>query len=246
MNQFPAWNYWRYDEDGNFRYDLDYKLFEDDDLRGPNYTLESEFWCSQYFWDAEQAALISFDRDPRKVIFDQSSFPFDEDSCICDNDDSKADDQLRGHIESLADLIKKAQSENVLPPFFPPRMYLAWADRMGVDYPRYISDELNARERELAKQSDDSSPLESATPPEKAIQSKHKNNGPSRRLDNNLTKIILALLIEAKLTGRDLSTLAKALSDHLADEAHRHGDNTLTVEYKTIAVRLEEALELRK
>jgi hypothetical protein len=83
MADHPAWDYFMYETlpDGRkrefYRYHLEYN-----DIRADNYDLDLEEWCGMkhFYWTAQEAALISFDRDPNKVeLSEDDNFVFDED-----------------------------------------------------------------------------------------------------------------------------------------------------------------------
>src|SRR3954451_22199945 len=114
MAERVTWDYWLYEDIGDHRNVSIYLLqdLDERDWRNKKYELEFHKWCRKYFWDADQAALISFFRDPEKlekaVEFDQ----FEEDEQFDQHF------QLKKHILALRDLIIDAQKNGILTDFF--------------------------------------------------------------------------------------------------------------------------------
>src|SRR5438067_3675198 len=132
MAEHPAWDYWMCDDLGNDRIISIHegKSLSEADIRNEEYDLDVEKWCREWYWEADEAATISFGRDPDKVKNADDSLP------IVEAEDRAKHNELIGHIDTLEGLIMEAQEQKLLlSPFFPPAMYVEWSRRVGVSIP---------------------------------------------------------------------------------------------------------------
>jgi hypothetical protein len=250
MTDHPDWDYWLYENLGNGKYrDIASYALNDGDIRSDKYDLDFSKWCRKYFWTAQEAALISFFRDPDKVERTDADFIFHDEVYAPGDDDEhgKKNIELRQYITDLYDLIEDAQTKKVLPAqFFLPEMYIDWARRVGVDIPQSVSQELalveseRNQEKTPAQSGDETKSADADSAP------KRKSNSQKKRLENNLTKILLAVLVESKLIDKEPTALSKKLELILENMAHEQGDKHLSLGAPTIEDRLAEARELLK
>jgi len=100
MAEHPSWGYWLYDDVGNGRFVSIYegRSLSDADIRSEEFDLDEKKWCREY-WDASQAAEISFGRDPDKVK------NVDDSLSIVDSEDRAKHSELVHHIDNLVDRI---------------------------------------------------------------------------------------------------------------------------------------------
>jgi hypothetical protein len=239
MTDHPRWDYWLYEklDDGRvLPVDHDDWLPKGD-VRKDKYSVDTKIWCRKHLWTAEQAALISFSRDPEKVLLDDDLIPWDDEF-------HEEHSRLAKDIDNLFGLIKDAQETKILPTIFHPGMYIEWAEYSGVDFPPYIKNELDAVERERSHRANvacvDMASPDSEEAPEKRGRSQQK------RLENNLTKILLAILLRSGLIKEDLDKLSKDLAGILTDTKNKRGDKDFSLTAPTIKARLEETHDLLK
>jgi hypothetical protein len=254
--KYPDPESWKYEtiEDGGAERQISIyegKDLEDADIRNKRYDLDATAWCRKhYFWNAEEAALISFGRDPDKVVSRDEYVPRDN-----EDEDFKKHLELLDHIEKRVLLIKHAQEKGGLPEFFPPAMYIEWGKRSGFYIPKFVHAGLEKVEREREAMSQGKRPsifpgiyLDPVEMSEDDSEQDAKKKGPSqqKKYENNLTKILLALLIKSDLIKKDPGDLSKTLAEILATKAHEEGDERLAVKDDTIKLRLKDAHELLK
>ena len=253
MAKYPSPDYWMHEIIEDAGADRRISIYEGKDLdsadiRNQKYDLDKRIWCREKeFWDAEEAALISFGRDPDKVVKRDEYVPWDE-----DDEDFKKHSELWDQIEKRRLLIKDAQEKEMLPDFFPPKTYVKWAERMGFFIPGFVTNELDAiqREREAIRQGKRPSifpgiyldPVEMSEDDSERVSEK-KGRSQQKRFDNNLLKILAAVLIYAKL-GNKPAELSKALADILENRALELANKRLLLGVSTIEERIEEALDL--
>jgi hypothetical protein len=247
MTDRPNWDYWLYEDLGNGNYrDIASYALNEGDIRSDKYDLDLNKWCSKYFWTAQEAALISFLRDPDKVQRTDDDFIFHDEvyAPMDDDNDGKKNIELRQYITTVYDMIEDAQAKEVLPAkFFRPEMYIDWAKRVGVDIPQSVSQSLiveRNRGTGPPRSADDTKSVDEDSEP------KRKSNSQQKRLENNLTKILLAVLVESKLIEKEPAALAKKLELILDNLAYDQADKSLSLGAPTIEDRLAEAHELRK
>jgi hypothetical protein len=242
MAELPSWDYWMYekisDDFDRFVSIYEGKDLDKKDIRNNDYVLDHKTWCRKYFWNAKQAALISFVRDPNKVVARASWEGDDYD------EDFKRHSELWDQTERLLRLIEDSQEKGVLPKFFPPAMYVEWSTQMGFCFPSYIKAELENVERlrngkggvEIFGRYFDADEL-----PESALgQAPEKKLGQQKK-ETNDRKILLALLIESNLIKRSTTEISKRLSEVLNKKAHDEGDDDLRLGDEAISQRVREA-----
>jgi hypothetical protein len=188
---------------------------------------------------------------------DSSIFDFDEDVTTWDFwrrdsdenlldvaiDDSREERRTVFLFFAMTELIfriRAAQELNLLPRAIPPRKYSAWLSFVRIPSPAAISILFTRRVDSLSVGGD-------------TFQTSHGSNEKERgcyqqRVDNNLLKIILALLLMTP--GQeliDIADLAKAIEDRL-DELDREVNpgegKSLTVKAPTIAKHLKKVGKL--
>lgn len=243
MNNRPKWNYWHFEDLGDGRFlPVDYDGYlSKGDIRKDEYSLDTKKWCSKFYWTAEQAALISFALDPDRVLNSEDLLPFDAD---------EFDEHVRlcKHINDLMVLISDAQDRGaILRPRFLPGMYVEWATDAGVDFPPFVKSALDAIEAERKtrltmeppQQSNDISNEE----PKSGVFSGIKSQ--QVRKENNLRKVIRALLIRSNLhKNPDPAPLSRKLEEILEAEATEQSEKNFRLSAGKIRKILEQATTL--
>jgi hypothetical protein len=249
MTDHPDWNYWTLEwiSDSKYR-DVATYLLSDSDIRSDRYDLDVEKWCNtkHFFWTAQEAALISFFRDPDLVERTEEDFIFHDEVYGLRPDadeDAKKNIELRQYITDLYELILDAQEQKELPGRLLRDVYIEWAALVGVDIPQPVLQALKAVEREGQHETrpDD---LRDGVVSVDADQSK-KQKG-IQKYENNLLKIILALLIKSNLIEKSTGAMSNTLAEILRTKAHDQGDEDLNLGDETIKKRLDDAHELLK
>jgi hypothetical protein len=247
MAELPLWNYWMY-ETLSGETDRKISIYEGKDLakkdvRNKDYDLDHRAWCRKYFWNAEQAALISFVRDPDKVVSRDSW----EQGDGYDDEDFERHNELWDQIEKLFELIKDSQKTAVLPEFFSPTMYIEWAKHIGFYFPDYVKRELENVERVRSKKAIEIIPgkyVDSNEVPESNLKQVPEKKSAQTKIANNDKTILLALLIESNLIKRGATELSMRLAKILRNKAFDEGDDALRLGDEAIAKRLQEARDL--
>jgi hypothetical protein len=206
---FVEWDFWMWGSDrwGNAKWiDRGRSALSENDLRFEDYELKTDNWCRRehYFWTAQEAALISFSRDPDKVERSEVDFLDSRELPFYAEDDDNNDITLQEEIEKVYDAIVKAQADGVLWQRMPRDQYLEWAVGEGISIPDHVLKSVDDFESE-AKDLDRS---------EEPLNSQEKRN---------LLLIIYGLLIEGKWVGddnlpSDISIAPKSLFEKLAKE----------------------------
>ena len=233
MSEFIAWDYWRWDEHGKYRYDLDYEAPTGLDIRFEDFDADYAEWISRFYWNAPQAAAVSFGRDPDKLPWGDHHGDYLLES-----------ERLRKNIFDLKEIIEEDQAKGLLPAeFFPIEMYLQWANRKKIDYPGFLwklLDERMTPPRQAAEIANDAS--DEATTEEARLKSKSlefgKLTSQQQRAENNTLKILYALIKD-----RDGPSLAKRIESELNKLAE--DDPSFKVSLDTIENRLRAARDLR-
>jgi hypothetical protein len=251
MDKHPNWDYWQ-EEYSDGKLIVFDRPDSERDIRHEKYDLDVTKWCDKAFWDAGDAALISFFRDPDKI----AGVSRELSPLHIGDDDYEEHNELMGHISNLNNLIIKAQERQQLSEnFFQATMYVEWAKRMGISIPRRVSDQLGfvVRERrgeigplnifEAAKFGRRPGYFSSEKEPEFV---NNKNQGPAKRADNNSAKIILAILEVADLLKVDDSVLTRRIQTALEKFARQKNDKSFLegVGKQTIESRLGAAKDL--
>ncbi len=255
MADRTPWDYWLYEDLGNGRYrgihDSGCHL-DESDIRSDEYDIDVDAWCRCHFWDAQEAALISFFRDPAKVERTSDDFVLHNEirgSYGRDDADNEKNIELRNQITDLYDLIRQAQRQEVLPIFFRPVMYVDWAKRMGVSIPEPVAHALN-RVKIENEHLDAAAKSKQAYLAGKGVpapdESEEKLTSQQSRAVNNLVKILLAVLLKSKLINWDVIKLSRALEEILDDLSVSQEDPKLSVSADTVKGRLLEARDLLK
>jgi hypothetical protein len=253
MSKYPAWNYWTFDTNTDGRSNSIYDGVEiaQDDIRHEKYSLRTRKWCLKHYWNAEQAAYISFGRDPDLFVGTKKFLSRDEN-----------DPEFLEHIE-LCDSIKErqrlidGQDKRILPDFFTPAMFIEWASQVGFSIPDFVTRELAFVERERRGEVKpsvfpgiyfevDEKTLNDASASTKEADGGQKNTaeGPRQKEIKSLQKVILALLVHSRLDKKDQEQLSKTLSSFLEEKALERGDKQFSVGDTTIQTHLERALDL--
>jgi len=241
----PKWDYWLWEDLGDGRRLSIYhdRIFRQWDIRDEKYNLDLEKWCKKYIWTAEEAALISFMRDPDKILRSKTNFQNLSLPEGAVTDESDRDNLvLRVIITKLIKLIKKAQEGGDLPVrVFRPGHYIDWAKLVGVDIPPDVEwgvERWRRLEAQLTERAGDTE-LADVKDEDIAMTSQQK------RVINNIKKILLAILVESGLIKRDPDLLSKTLRKTLDRLHEEHGNKELdNLKAPRIKFRLDEARAL--
>jgi hypothetical protein len=180
MADFPAWDYWAWDDlpDGRRKIvdTTDWALWESD-IRNNIYALDVKKWCGRkrFYWTPQEAALISFGRDPDKVERTEDDFVFHDDvfgpSSSDDDDDQKKSYELRQYIFDVHEAILHALEAGELPRRIPRERYIEWATDAGIDVPLSVVEAIDAFERDRERDADIAERSDSMRPNNSASQS---------------------------------------------------------------------------
>jgi hypothetical protein len=232
MIKSPPCDFWMFEELPNGRVveiERDSESLYQADLRNERYDLDVERWSREWYWDARQAAIISFLRDPAKIDeADDDLFGIPE-----TDDEYKKHLALEDAIDGLRKRIIDAQRQGLLPSdFFCPSNYLAWASRTEVDFPGAILQEVQRFQSEMSHKANEQKPSLEGQSPDPDHADNPKAHGAEAKLSGTLLKIILALLIrfvggydrsigveaaKSKVKKADANALAKHLEDILKE-----------------------------
>lgn len=268
MADFPRWDYWLYENLSNATYrDVPRSgaFLGENDIRHEDYDLDPAEWChgKHFYWTAQEAALISFYRDPDKVERTEDDFILHDEvmgPLGDDDDDGKRNIQLRKHITALYCLIRDAQKNRDLPRLIRREVYVEWCDLVGVDVPQAILNELQKFEAKQAafavngKSSAESMEQTILTTRGDSDLSaeinggEHQNqngDGPQGRRENSFLKIIHALWEMTDFRKNEsIRDLAGVISEALDEKAKN--DRRFALGVQTIRPILVKARDLYK
>jgi hypothetical protein len=125
-NDLPPWNYWMWDDKGEYIYKYDYGMADHPDAEFLWGTEWDEKWVQTFFWTAEQATALSFGRSPDKVTWDDEPFGVK---------DMEGSSEFASYFCMLRDGILEAQSKGILPSSIPALMYIEWTEKNDIPFP---------------------------------------------------------------------------------------------------------------
>jgi hypothetical protein len=249
MSDQPHWDYWLHEDLPNGRYRQIDRHLGENDIRSEEYDLDLEKWCGRkhFFWTAQEAALISFFRDPDKVERTEEDFilhngvmgPRGD-----DDEDGKRNIELREYITDLYDRIRDAQEKRELPQLLRRDLYIEWAELVKIDIPQSVLHALKAAERERAPPGPALSKAAEDATSDSDDELDDKVASQDSKFRNGARKVILALLLESGLINRTTTKLSQDLEDKLRDEAQKRADDEIVLGNQTIIKRLKEARDL--
>jgi hypothetical protein len=99
------WDYWMYDEYGEYIYKYDYNMLDHPDMEFLERTAcDADFWATKFFWTTDQATALSFGRSPEKTEFDTYMEEMDGSSefatYFCENSRDAAEIHFVKHIKT--------------------------------------------------------------------------------------------------------------------------------------------------
>jgi hypothetical protein len=275
MTKFPSWDFWKFmiidvnDRGRDFRSTVsiyDWADIVKTDIRNKNFDLDCNKWCRENFWEADQAAAISFDRDPGKIqqyLAEHGYLGADEEN----EEECAAHDELVDAIKARQRLIEEAQENKVLPPgsIFRPEMFVDWGKRVGFRVPPQVEEWLNNVERErrgegrlstifpgkfFENQDADGNKIHLSAPVDEAESSQNKAEqkskrdvGPQKKELYNLTGVLLAALMETQLIDRDPETLKRILQTRVEKKKIKNIKGT-PISDRTVSKWIDEAYVL--
>jgi hypothetical protein len=235
---------------------VDRSSLEQNDIRNERFDLDyfdAEDWCGprHFFWTPQEAALITFYRDPSKVELDEDNdYVFDDDFIgpIGDDEDGRANQALRQRIENVHDAIRAAQAQDPreLPQRIRREVYVEWCGIVGIDFPpsvaqklEYFTNNLDALEAKMNQQPDTPDPTTDNTDTKKP--KREPLAGP--RAENNTLRILLAVLVVSKLVNHPKSELSRTLANWLETNKITQTNGNL-IDMEMIEGRVSAAQEL--
>ncbi len=203
-----VWNYWMWDENGEYRYKYDHALDDHPDHEFLRDTEWDDRWSQKFFWTAKEAALLSFGRSPTKVSWEDPHFGVEQADC---------DSEFATHACSVFREIIKAQARQVLPPAIPAKMYVEWALANDMPFPPNLANAVLAHYELVMSQKNQPTV-------DKKI-SDETNEKVNPRLEHNYLRVILGLA-RAKY-GYPKPGVAQKISGVLATEGMTLSDDTI-------------------
>lgn len=127
MKSWPAWNYWMYDQEGEYRYELELAYSHPDFEFLSDTEWETE-WSYRFFWSVDEAAALSFGRSPSKVLYDRYMQEMDGSS------------EFASYFCQLREAILSAQAIGTLPTPIPAKLYVDWTEASRVPFPPALAE----------------------------------------------------------------------------------------------------------
>jgi hypothetical protein len=266
MTDFPKWFYWLYELPGPDGYSrrINSQEIPESDIRHEKNDLDVPKWCTStnVYWDARQAALISFARDPELVGPDSEIIELKQWKTA----DREKHFQFWEAINNVLRAINVAQSEGELPEDGIHReKYLKWAIEKGISIPplifavteyarasdllekslRQLSDRPGLRDALTGRNFDQHLPASLPSDAAGLVDTINENEL-RKRERNSFYMTIYALLLKAKLvesvTAKDLAGLLK----EEFDKSGKYVDDVSYPGYQTILKQLNEMMALVK
>lgn len=228
-----SWDFWKNDSNDDGA-DAEGHA-ETGDLGSTLYDVAFEAWIERASWTRREASALTFGRNPDAINWD-GDYPSEiEDELISENRIRRSV-FLRFAIGEVCDKIRSAQDLGILPQKIAPRQFVAWSTLFRLDVPYELRNALVADHARIT-----------AAPNVSPQFVNGSRSSDKTRLDNNLLKIILALLLMEG--GRDeisISTFAHKIErrlDELQKEI-RPEKGALTFESQSIVKRLKDVRAL--
>ena len=196
-----AWDYWMYNEHGEYIYKYDHDMSDHPDAEFLEDTdCDSDFWATKFFWTVDQATALSFGRSPEKVSWDKYI------------EDMVGSSEFATFFSDLRDRILEAQQNHkLMEPKMPAVLFVNWAEENGLPFPSVLAEKVRkffkAMEEDAGRLLIGSNGL--ATPPTKTFGSGAKRSDETETVNpkskSNLLKIIFTMATKRYRLG-DLPT----------------------------------------
>ena len=255
MTESLSWDYWKTDssDDGTGRiliYDQD--DLDPRDIRDKAYDLDKGAWISKHYWNAEQAALISFGRDLDKIKSSGYTINYREWwSAVIRPSEFWSLTEFDKHRELLGQIDERYKLIMTVPEFtepFKPAAFIDWASCKKLRIPDFTQ-ELKTVDQDRNRNSvttpmHPGGSIERGEPPENDLrQTSKKSAGPNKRYENNLVAILLAVLMKSKLIDEEQSELSRMLADFVEKNKIKTSTGK-AISQTTISDRIEDAHRL--
>jgi hypothetical protein len=225
---WPAWNYWMWDDKGEYIYKYDHAMEDHPDAEFLWQTDYDDKWMRKLFWSPEQATALSFGRSPDKVTWDDEPFGVK---------DMEGSSEFASHFCMLRDEIIEAQNKGLLPSSIPALMYVEWAETNNVPFPPSLASSVGAFHKQITDDAERFVRLEELVQRQgeelKKFQQELLVEGQLRkvtaeahpRLRSNLLKVILA--VAKQKYGHPKAGAAKKIVDTLLLQGVSLSEDTL-------------------
>jgi hypothetical protein len=228
------WDYWMYDEHGEYIYKYDYDMSDHPDAEFLEKTdCDADFWAAKFFWNADQATALSFGRSPDEAEFDTYMEEMDGSS------------EFPTYFCALRERIVEAQQTKILPDLIPARMFIQWAEGNELPFPPSLAgriDEIFDKMMAIGQQQQE---VGAGLVNDTANETLRKGGieKVSARKEENVLKIIYALAWKHHRLGERLVTpVAQSIEDVLIELSEHIPDARTGTGHQTIADRLKEAI----
>lgn len=228
----PIWNYWMWDDEGEYIYKYDYGMADHPDADFLCGTEWDDHWPRRFFWTAEQAAALSFGRSPDAIPWN------DERSGVKDMDQSS---KFATHFCDLREEIIEAQQKGILPSAIPALMYIQWAEANRAPFPPALAREVEDFHKSISEGAEQFASLQDEIRQLREELDGLKTNGGDEKIhprkENSMLRIILGVAKDKYHHPKPGA--AKRISDALAR-------NGLNLDEETIRKFLNEASDPKR
>jgi hypothetical protein len=141
MSDFPSpWNYWEMlilDENGNYVEDTSDEALNDvEQFHSPDFRADFEKWGGQNFWNCDEAAALTFGKDPDVITREHVE------------EDTVGPSYFIPYYAAVRERILARQASGELPELMRPALYVEWARRQGIDFPDDLKEVVQQLERD--------------------------------------------------------------------------------------------------
>lgn len=164
MENWPVWNYWMYDEAGEYRYELEFG-YGHPDAEFLTDTVWEDEWTYKFFWSVDEAAALSFGRSPSVVRYDQYMREMDGSS------------EFASYFCRLRETILAAQSAGTLATPIPAKMYIDWTEGCRVPFPPVLAEKVRSNFNKMIVRMNGAETEEAS---EDSAEASNKGSEPSR------------------------------------------------------------------
>ena len=226
---FPIWNYWMWDDKGEYIYKYDHGMEDHPDAEFLWETEWDEKWVRKLFWTAEQATALSFGRSPEKVPWDDDPWGVKE---------MEGSSEFANNFCHLREEILETQQKGILPSAIPALMYVEWAEANMIPFPPALAaqiasfyksieegaEQIAGLEELVRQQGEQLSQLQQELLVERDRKTVTEEINP--RLRNNLLKVILGVAKD-KYQHSKQPGAAKRISDALLRQEINLSEDTM-------------------
>ena len=226
----PIWNYWMWDDNGEYIHKYDYGMADHPDADFLWGTEWDQHWPRRLFWTPEEAAALSFGRSPNRVAWNDEPFG------VKDMDGSS---EFATHFSDLRQAILEAQKKGVLPTSIPALMYVHWAEANKIPFPPTLAEEIEVFHKSITEGAEQYTKLQDIIRDQRdeieRLKAEKVDGKIHPRTGNNMLRIILAVATEKY--GYPKPGSANRISDTLLH-------NGFSLDEETILKYLKQATDL--